>query len=330
MISGDELLRRFLKSCIENPADGAHLDELLKVFLGVLHFYRCLEGYPTPYHDITQFIYNYKTEIRIDDLNLVMDALELKLEDVQDENFAKCFRKFRRNILLAVTQKYYIQKVASDALQAAQDASNTASNALKAANVALNAASDAEDKATRATNLSGSAKETLVHAKKAAKKAEDVSSDALKLAGEARTQIQEAKKTSENMMVNYVTILGIFATIIITVFGGINIIGSAVKLLEGSGKLAYLVFVVSFLMICLLTLIRTLTTWISALSNYREDKVLVSSPKSFYKTSVCAFLIVVIAAGIMSYFNKSQEATQNNVDKDKHNSSNVLFMNIGK
>ncbi|WP_062034630.1 hypothetical protein [Acinetobacter sp. BMW17] len=330
MITGDELLRRFLKSCIEDPADGAHLDDLLKVFLGVLHFYKCIEGHPTPYHDITQFIYNYKTEIRIDDLNLVMDALELKLQDFPDEAFAKCFRKFRRNILLAVTQKYYIQKVASDVLSTARNASLAANDALQTASAALNAANEAEEKATRAANLSGSAKETLVHARKAAKKAEDVSSDALKLAGDARIQIQEAKKSSENMMVNYVTILGIFATIIITVFGGINIIGSAVKLLEGNSKLAYLVFVVSFLMICLLTLIRTLTTWISALNNYREEKVIVGSPKSFYRASVISFLTVVVVAGIISYFNKPQETSQNNDGKDKPNSSNVLFMNIEK
>lgn len=308
MIGGDELLRRFLRSCIEDPTNGAHLDELIAVFIGVLHFYKCLQGHPVPYHDITQYVYNYKTEIRIDELDMVLNAIELKLDNY-DESTIKCFRKFRRNISLAVTQKYYIQKVAKDA---------------------LDTANDAEEIANRASNISGKASETLEHAKSAAKRAEIVASNAQKLASEAKNQISETKKVSENMMVNYVTILGIFATIIITVFGGINIIGSTVKLLEGSNKLAYLVFVVSFLMICLLTLIRTLTTWISSLNNYREDKVIVNSPKSFYKTSVISFLSVVVVAGTISYFNKSQETSQKDDSKDKQNSSNVLFMNIEK
>src|SRR5690606_20595555 len=275
MINGTELLRRFLKNIIETPADEAHIDELIKVFMGVLHFYKCLQGHPVPYHDISDFIFNYKTEIRIDDLEILMQAIELKLEH-DSEDIKKCFRKFRRNISLAVTQKNYIQRVAIDALSTAEVAAEVAN---------------------KASNIAGKANEALDHARKSAKRAEDVSSKAQRLASEAHEQIKETRKSSENMMVNYVTILGIFATIIITVFGGINIIGSTVKLLEGSSKLTYLIFIVSFLMICLLVLIRTLTSWISSLNNFKEDKVLDSSPKSFFKTSILCFLAVVVVAG---------------------------------
>src|SRR5690606_39631774 len=52
-----------------------------------------------------------------------------------------------------------------------------------------------------------------------------------------------------SMMVNYVTILGIFASIIITVFGGINLTNATVKLLESEHDLPMMVFVISFLMI---------------------------------------------------------------------------------
>lgn len=308
MINGPELLRRFLKYIIETPADEAHIEDLIKVFQGVLHFYKCLQGHPIPYHDISDFIFNYKAKIRVDDLEILMQAIELKLE-TDPEEIKKCFRKFRRNISLAVTQKNYIQRVANDALKTAEVAAEVAN---------------------KASNISGKANETLEHAKKSAQRAENVASNAQRLANEANDQIKETKKSSESMMINYVTILGIFATIIITVFGGINIIGSTVKLLEGNSKLTYLVFVVSFLMICLLVLIRMLTSWISSLNNYREDKVIVGSPRSFFKSSILYFLLVVVVAGLASFFNKSQDAPKSDNSEDKPNSSNVLFMNIGK
>jgi len=308
MIDGTELLRRFLKNIIETPADEAHIDELIKVFIGVLHFYKCLQGHPVPYHDISDFIFNYKAKIRVDDLEILMQAIELKLDN-DSEEIKKCFRKFRRNISLAVTQKNYIQRVASDALKTAEVAAEVAN---------------------KASNISGKAHETLEHAKKSAKRAEDVSSNAQRLANEAHEQIKETRKFTENMMVNYVTILGIFATIIITVFGGINIIGSTVKLLEGSSKLTYLIFIVSFLMICLLVLIRTLTSWISSLNNFKEDKVLDSSPKSFFKTSVLCFLAVVVVTGIASIINKPKDISKNNENEKQLNPGNVLFMSIEK
>ncbi|WP_180062083.1 hypothetical protein [Acinetobacter sp. YH12120] len=309
MIDGNELLRRFLKAAIEKPSDEALIDELIKAFYGVLHFYKCLQGHPIPYHDITQFIYNYKTEIRIEDINIVLDAIELKLEklDTERNDITICFRKFRRNISLAVTQKYYIQKVANDA---------------------LNRAEEAEQIAKKATNMSTQANETLQHAKQSAKRAEDVASRAQLLANEANEQIKETKKTSESMMINYVTILGIFATIIITVFGGINIIGSTVKLLEGNSKLAYLVFVVSFLMICLLVLIRTLTSWISSLNNFKEDKVIVSSPKSFFKKSIFWFIVIVVLSGLVVIFNQVNKPEPKEETTNSHNKSNVVLMNV--
>lgn len=314
MISGDELLRRFLKNCIENPADEAHLDDLIKVFLGVLHFYKCLQGHPTPYHDITQYIYNYKTEIRIDELEMLMGAIELKLSD-KNEEIIKCFRKFRRHISLAVTQKYYIQKVANDAFIAAQQAEQVAGQAQEMAN--------------QAKNVLGRINETAEKAQRVAIKAETIASTTKQMANDANEQIKEAKKTSESMMMNYVTILGIFATIIITVFGGINIIGSAVKLLEGSGKLAYLIFVISFLMICLLVLIKSLTTWINSLNSFKEDKVMEQSPKKMFRSSILWFVAVAVCTGLYSALFIKNAEKPDQAEKSIE-PKNVLFMNIGK
>ncbi|GAA5003141.1 hypothetical protein GCM10023206_06580 [Acinetobacter puyangensis] len=104
-----------------------------------------------------------------------------------------------------------------------------------------------------------------------------ISEDASKIAKQAekdatyaKKQAGKAKKLTQGMVANYVSILGIFATIIITVFGGINLISSTVKLLEDNSRLSFLVFVVSFLMACLLTLVRMLTTWISSINRFEE------------------------------------------------------------
>lgn len=235
MISGNELLQRFLKSIIEQPADEAHIDDLIPVFNGILHFYKCLQGHPTPYHDITEFIYNYKDDIRIHDLEILMSAIELKLSEISPEDYVKCFRKFKRHILLAVTQKHYIQKVAKDAFIAAEKAERVAS-----------------------------------HAEKIANKAKQDSQKADQLAERAERLAEEADAQAKSTIANYISILGIFASIIFTLFGGFNLISSTVKLLETSSRLPYLVFIISLLMICLLTLLNMMVKWVNSVSNLKN------------------------------------------------------------
>lgn len=92
------------------------------------------------------------------------------------------------------------------------------------------------------------------------------------IANKAEKQAKKAKKMSSGMMTNYVTILGIFATIIITVFGGLNLISSAVQMIVAKRNLVYLLFVVSFLMFCLSTLVTLLTDWIKSLNMMNNDE----------------------------------------------------------
>lgn len=145
----------------------------------------------------------------------------------------------------------------------------------------------------------------------AANEANRVSKIAQNQAKFAKKQAQKAKDMSEGMITNFVTILGVFATIIITVFGGINIVSSTVKLLEGNNQLVYLVFVVSFLMICLLTLVKLLMSWITSIKTSDEDLDNIREPnkkkKDFYTTSMGFFLITVIASAIcIGYTHKGQ------------------------
>jgi uncharacterized integral membrane protein len=301
MISGNELLQRFLKSIIEQPADEAHIDDLIPVFNGILHFYKCLQGHPTPYHDITEFIYNYKDDIRIHDLEILMSAIELKLSEIPPEDRVKCFRKFKRHILLAVTQKHYIRKVANDAFIVAGKAERVASHAEKIAN--------------KAQGIANSAEKVSNKAKLDSQKADQLAERAEKLAEEADAQ---AKST----IANYISILGIFASIIFTLFGGVNLIGSTVKLLETSSRLPYLVFIVSLLMICLLTLLNMMVKWVNSLSNLKnilesQKNVANQNPQpahsswkvwegDFYTKAVSFFMTITVLSLAGMYFVKKE------------------------
>lgn len=145
-----------------------------------------------------------------------------------------------------------------------------------------------------------------------AKEASRVANIAQKQAEFAKKQAKKAKDMSNGMITNFVTILGVFATIIITVFGGINIVSSTVKLLEGNNKLVYLVFVVSFLMICLLTLVKLLMSWITSIRVNGEDpqdtNIFSCKKVDFYTISVGCFLSTVIASGVcIVWTNKDQD-----------------------
>lgn len=299
MISGNELLQRFLKSIIEQPADEAHIDDLIPVFNGILHFYKCLQGHPTPYHDITEFIYNYKDDIRTHDLEILMSAIELKLSEIPPEDCVKCFRKFKRHILLAVTQKNYIQKVANDAFIVAGKAEKVASHAEKVAN--------------KAQHIANSAEKVSNKAKQDSQKADQLAERAEKLAEEADAQ---AKST----IANYISILGIFASIIFTLFGGFNLISSTVKLLETSSRLPYLVFIISLLMICLLTLLNMMVKWVNSVSNLKnalEGQINNATQGvkrnwwevwkwDFYTKAVSVFLIATSLSLVGMYFVKKE------------------------
>lgn len=152
-----------------------------------------------------------------------------------------------------------------------------------------------------------------------AKEAKRVADIAYKQADFARKQAKKAKDMSSGMVTNFVTILGIFASIIFTLFGGVNLIGSTVKLLETSSRLPYLVFIVSLLMICLLTLLNMMVKWVNSMSNLKNALEKHSNVANqhlahhcwkvcqwdFYTKSVSFFLVILlISLGGMYNVNK--------------------------
>ncbi|WOE32746.1 MULTISPECIES: hypothetical protein [unclassified Acinetobacter] len=169
----------------------------------------------------------------------------------------------------------------------------------------------------------------------AAKEAHRVANLAQKQAEFAKKQAKKAKDMSNNMVTNFVTILGVFATIIITVFGGINIVSSTVKLLEGNNKLVYLVFVISFLMICLLTLLKLLISWITSIRSRDEDSDDGKEPSKkkidFYTKSISCFLVTVIASAIcIAYTHKDQDIRPKQDDSKSNNQNSLFFINTEK
>ena len=178
-----------------------------------------------------------------------------------------------------------------------------------------------------------SAKKISTQAEETAKEAQRISEIAEKLASDADTQ---AKST----IANYISILGIFASIIFTLFGGVNLIGSTVKLLETNSRLPYLVFVVSLLMICLLTLLNMMVKWVNSTSNLKNalenhSNVVTQDPIhpywkvrqwDFYTKSVSFFLLILLISlgGIYSVnkenlFSITTETTTKSVPKVEEN-----------
>ncbi|WP_411684097.1 hypothetical protein [Acinetobacter indicus] len=155
-----------------------------------------------------------------------------------------------------------------------------------------------------------------------AKEAKRVADIAQKQAEFARKQAKKAKDMSSGMVTNFVTILGIFASIIFTLFGGVNLIGSTVKLLEVNSRWPYLTFIISLLMICLLTLLNMLVKWINSMSNLKRAletqnkndavhntyKCRLYNPFSwdFYSKSVSSFLVILIIS-LVGMYNVNKE-----------------------
>ncbi|OOW44924.1 hypothetical protein B2J63_10055, partial [Acinetobacter baumannii] len=148
---------------------------------------------------------------------------------------------------------------------------------------------------------------------------QEASNDALIIAKRAEGIANEADAQAKSTIANYISILGIFASIIFTLFGGVNLIGSTVKLLETSSRLPYLVFIVSLLMICLLTLLNMMVKWVNSMSNLKNALEKHSNAANqhlahhcwkvwqwdFYTKSVSFFLVILlISLGGMYNVNK--------------------------
>lgn len=110
---------------------------------------------------------------------------------------------------------------------------------------------------------------------RAANAANLTADEAKKNSDTAKQEAIKAKKTYDEMMVNYITILGIFASIIITIFGGMQVISATTGLLQANISIATLLLVLSFLTLLIILILAILLNWISNLKELKRSNFFV-------------------------------------------------------
>lgn len=246
----DELINNHLN--IKNYLDRKVVERTANLFISFeAQFVSNVGGetfYKPPYKEITiNIFYSDCDEMHTNAFQgfctTVSEVLaELCQEHPSASHIIDCYEKFTHHISLALIQKQFI-------LSSVRDVEDTVK---KVTNIA-----------TRATGIAKEASKVSGLAKHTAREAQSASEN-------AKTIAARAQEVFDNSLVNYITILGIFASIIITVFGGISLTNATVKLLESEHDLPMMVFVVSFLMIGFISILIVLITWISSLRRQTE------------------------------------------------------------
>ncbi|MEB4800562.1 hypothetical protein QR556_06215 [Acinetobacter soli] len=119
----------------------------------------------------------------------------------------------------------------------------------------------------------------------------------------AKEEAIKAKKTYDEMMVNYITILGIFASIIITIFGGMQVISATTGLLQSNISIATLLLVLSFLALLIILILSILLNWISNL----KDSI---RSYSFIYAALIVTSVTIIGSASYLYAHKKDGSIQ--------------------
>ncbi|QGA11016.1 hypothetical protein GFH30_06255 [Acinetobacter wanghuae] len=146
-----------------------------------------------------------------------------------------------------------------------------------------------------------------------AKEANRVAGVARKDADFAKKQAKKAKEMSNAMVTNFVTILGVFATIIITVFGGMQIISATTKLLQTDLNLATLFLVLSFISLLIILILWMLFSFII---NLKKD---VNSNSALITAITVLSITIMLSAAYIIFSGKdfSQTSAKVLVKDDK-------------
>lgn len=252
--------------------------------------------YSIPYQEITECIYEHNFEIS-EELNSVIEGLIeplkklLKIDGLspgelkEDKNthsvhLLNAYKRFVSHIELAVCQKNFISKETLKVSQKVQQL---------------------ETQLQQANDELGKSRLKIANSLRSANKASEIAENAL-------ISAVKAQKDSEDSKTQFVTILGIFASIIVALFGGMSLVKAAVDLLTSKGSLPLFVFVVSVLMLSFSALIVLLTSWITSLN--KQDAV-----NSYNNTKLilfCFLLLSCVSSGLMSYdlSKKSKESNR--------------------
>lgn len=132
------------------------------------------------------------------------------------------------------------------------------------------------------------------------KSAEKAANQAEKTAKKAKRTAQKAEQTYNTMFANYVTILGIFTAIIVTIFGGLNVVDAIIS--YGDAHFSTIVFLATLVLMCMVCLLYFLAKIILKL-NGKDD----GNQKC---TLECLFGVILVACvvfiGLVWYFSPTK------------------------
>ncbi|MDY1572878.1 hypothetical protein SOJ40_19625, partial [Acinetobacter baumannii] len=135
------------------------------------------------------------------------------------------------------------------------------------------------------------------------KDAKDAANLASKVANDASVLAINTESEIKNSVVNYITILGIFATIIFALFGGVNLVSAINNLLasEHRPRLTTIMFLMSALVLTISTLLVLLMTWLNEVKGLGEAKW---KNKMYLKIyfgiiGVCLLIMILSACRLM-------------------------------
>lgn len=234
-----------------------------------------------------------------DDIKEIVDktkrAEQESLEETCTKHLSACYRKFVSHIGLAGIQKVYIldninfanQQVnkLNEQLQEANEtitemvanvesAYNLAESGSRDAQLALNAALEAKNEVEKTAHLASDGSRRAQEAISSAEEIKVAVEDNNKFAQQALDEAKQVKQETNDLTIQFITILGIFATIIITVFGGISVVKAASELLSsGRTSIILVSFTVGILMCSLISLVILLTSWINSVQSKDYKKL---------------------------------------------------------
>lgn len=250
--------------------------QLMRVSLeSQLDFDQVGKPFTMPYKDLTDLVFSHQGKFPTSDIlasfrdliaqEVLMNeycTIGIDTEEEQQErknHFIHCYDKVINHIQLAQVQYNFINTAIKSASYLAQQASDLAKETQMVIDIANVTATDA--------------KETAAQAKRTARKAE---------------------QTYNTMFANYVTILGIFTAIIVTIFGGLNVLGSVV--LSKNADFSVILSLAALALLCMVSLLYFLTHMILRITN-KDNGTLFGRNKL-----TCAFAIIAVACLIAIFF----------------------------
>lgn len=277
----NQLVVSIIEACFkisETPSDKLDVlaDGLVKLILQAFpNELKSSDAFNIPYKDISDVVFCSECNLLSDSMYgfrvHILGAIERSFDKDNPnkhhntkkkyiKRFMHIYDKIIEHTLLAQVQRNFIQSVINDANTVIQEAKQMADDT----NTAIQKARQTVDNV-----------ETSINQIK-------------KVADEARIEANKANDTYKSMFANYVTILGVFTAIIVTIFGGLNVVSVVAK--QADTPLATVVFLTALALMCVVSLLYFLANMIIKITQQGQqgkDKL------------NCLFVGILVVCGIV-------------------------------